>query len=580
MGEASRTERGRGVEDGAGQKRVALYLRVSTPDQVEHGFSVPEQRRDLLAYAEREAWTVVDVIVDEGHSGAVGIRPGLDQVLEMAEAGEIDLVLAKKRNRLFRDRYIRMGYERSLLAHGVRLVALDDTGNRFADAMNDEFADWFREEVTKNTRAGRMEKARQGKLIAAYKPTFGFAFTPDREGYVVVPHEMALVRKVIETVVSKGSLNGTKRALEREGVPAPGGGLVWRPKTIRGMVWNDAYRPHPFAELEPMLTAEAASRLDSHGEYGIWWYPRTRVTRLDPDPARDYQRPRREARYDREEQVPIPVVSSGILQETIDAARESLRDNRASRYTGDRINQLAGIVRCAECGYRLVTNRKVAGGKIYTYYRCSNHQRNGSRVCTMNKNFPADDLERAVLHAVLDAVKDRDELIEKANETFEREKTAILRSGQVDAAEYHRRLDALERQRASYQRAYAENPTVFTLDDLAARTAELDAERSLVERLVAEREDRAKRLQTLEENRDRAVEQIRRGEWGKLGITAPEARRERYREIGLRAEAAADGTVRLSWGLGEEAVLSTTDPNSPRRSRARCRRSRPSPRPG
>ncbi len=102
--------------------RAVLYVRVSTDEQVEHGFSIPEQKRDLLAHAEREGWSVVDMIVDEGHSGAVGIRPGLDRIKELADAGAIDVVLAKKRDRLFRSRYYRMGYEQDLKERGVKLV--------------------------------------------------------------------------------------------------------------------------------------------------------------------------------------------------------------------------------------------------------------------------------------------------------------------------------------------------------------------------------------------------------------------------------------------------------------------------
>src|SRR5215204_503915 len=57
-----------------------------------------------------------------GHSGALCVRPVLDRIMELAEAGVIEAVLAKRRARLFRDRYLRMGYERSLLEYGVRLV--------------------------------------------------------------------------------------------------------------------------------------------------------------------------------------------------------------------------------------------------------------------------------------------------------------------------------------------------------------------------------------------------------------------------------------------------------------------------
>ncbi|MDQ3862863.1 MAG: hypothetical protein M3317_05075, partial [Actinomycetota bacterium] len=159
-------------------------------------------------------------------------------------------------------------------------------------------------------------------------------------------------------------------------------------------------------------------------------------------------------------------------------------------------------------------------------------------------------------------------LIRKTNERFEQEKQRVFRAGRADAAQWRRRLDGLERQRANYQRAYSAD--ALSLSHLKARSAELDAEQTQVEQLLAEHEGREDRLRHLEATRDKSVEQIKRGEWGKLGITAPEARQERYREIGLKAEAAADGTVHLSWGMGEEVVLGTTDPNPPGRIRARC----------
>jgi hypothetical protein len=141
-----------------------------------------------------------------------------------------------------------------------------------------------------------------------------------------------------------------------------------------------------------------------------------------------------------------------------------------------------------------------------------------------------------------------------------RASTPSTRSGRIDAAEYHRQLDAIERQRANYQRAFAAD--ALSLVELKARTAELDAEKDHIRRVLAEHENRVGKLKTLEEIRDRSIQQIQGGEWGKLGMTAPEARRERYREIGLRAEAAADGTLQLSWGIGEEAVVGTANPTS------------------
>ncbi len=62
-------------------KRAALYLRVSTGEQ-----TTDNQRRELLAAAERKGWIVVAEYEDAGISGSKGReqRPGFDAMLKSA----------------------------------------------------------------------------------------------------------------------------------------------------------------------------------------------------------------------------------------------------------------------------------------------------------------------------------------------------------------------------------------------------------------------------------------------------------------------------------------------------------------
>lgn len=82
------------------QKRVALYLRVSTTK----GQTVRNQERELRAVAKRHGWNVVAIHADEGISGAKGRdgRPGLDALLKSVARKEIDLVAAWSVDRLGR----------------------------------------------------------------------------------------------------------------------------------------------------------------------------------------------------------------------------------------------------------------------------------------------------------------------------------------------------------------------------------------------------------------------------------------------------------------------------------------------
>jgi DNA invertase Pin-like site-specific DNA recombinase len=70
------------------EKRVGLYLRVSTSEQ-----TTDNQRRELMAVAERHGWAVVQVFEDAGISGAKSRkdRPALDALLK--DAKDVDLFL-------------------------------------------------------------------------------------------------------------------------------------------------------------------------------------------------------------------------------------------------------------------------------------------------------------------------------------------------------------------------------------------------------------------------------------------------------------------------------------------------------
>jgi site-specific DNA recombinase len=150
--------------------RVVHYVRVSTDEQGKSGYSVREQLHTLNAHSAARGDEVIEEIADEGYSGASAERPGFARVLELAEAGEVDVVRAVKRDRLFRSRLYRLLTERDLEEFGVKLEALNDTGHRIGDGVQDDFAEWEREEITRRTLSGKLQKAREGKIIAGRLP--------------------------------------------------------------------------------------------------------------------------------------------------------------------------------------------------------------------------------------------------------------------------------------------------------------------------------------------------------------------------------------------------------------------------
>lgn len=87
----------------AAPSRVILYVRVSTEQQADKGNSLEAQRSKLEAYAQVYGLEVVNIEVDAGLSAGSLERPGLRRALARIDAGEANVLLVTKLDRLTRN---------------------------------------------------------------------------------------------------------------------------------------------------------------------------------------------------------------------------------------------------------------------------------------------------------------------------------------------------------------------------------------------------------------------------------------------------------------------------------------------
>ena len=107
--------------------RVAGYIRVSDESQVE-GNSLDAQRREIEQWCARQGYVLVEVYVDAGvsaHSDQVEKRPELHRLLQDAEKGAFDIVVAHTLDRWARN----VGVQRQALQR------LGDANVGFASVM-------------------------------------------------------------------------------------------------------------------------------------------------------------------------------------------------------------------------------------------------------------------------------------------------------------------------------------------------------------------------------------------------------------------------------------------------------------
>src|ERR1700676_407144 len=103
--------------------RVALYARYSTDNQ--SVASIGDQFRICREHVGREGWQVIDTYHDAAISGAsVILRPSVQSMLQDAQRGKFDIVLAEALDRVSRDQADVATLFKHLRFAGVQIVTL------------------------------------------------------------------------------------------------------------------------------------------------------------------------------------------------------------------------------------------------------------------------------------------------------------------------------------------------------------------------------------------------------------------------------------------------------------------------
>jgi hypothetical protein len=355
------------------------------------------------------------------------------------------------------------------------------------------------------------------------------------------------------------TLRAVKTVFQREGVPTPGGGRYWHAGTIREMICNDVYRAHGHDELKRLVEAgnlspEVLTGLDPDRRYGVAWYNRTRWERTPDGEKAIHITPNR-----REEWVAVPVPDAGVPREWVDAAQAAIKDNVRPSRADERSWELKGVLFCP-CGCRMVPYNSRRGGKRYHYYACSRYRREGPSACEYHKNWPAATLERAVRQYVLKLLRNPETLRRQVEQVLQ-EEIAALRNPERTIGAWMGRLAEIDRMRVAYQRQQAEG--LMTFEEYLRELPDLVHGRDKVIRnytYTEEYEERERKAweeghlpifsishEMFRERTPEEMEMLRR----KHERERAERYRGVYTTLGLRIVAHKDGTLELTWKVGE-----------------------------
>lgn len=152
-------------------KKAAMYIRVSTEEQVE--YSPESQRKAIRRFAEERAYEICECYEDIGISGReVKNRPAFSQMIAEAKGKpkRFEAILVWKFSRFSRSRLDSVMYKAMLRKAGVTVISvteplLDEPTAVLMEAMLEAMDEYYSLNLGEEVRRGMQEKFIRGGLV-------------------------------------------------------------------------------------------------------------------------------------------------------------------------------------------------------------------------------------------------------------------------------------------------------------------------------------------------------------------------------------------------------------------------------
>lgn len=440
-------------------RKVAIYVRVSTLEQAESGYSISEQTDKLKKYAEIHDWNVYDVYADGGFSGSNTTRPSLERLITDAKRHKFDTVLVYKLDRLSRSQKDTLFLIEDVFnPNDIGFISMNenfDTTSAFGKAMIgilSVFAQLEREQIKERMQLGKVGRAKSGKSMTWHYVGFGYTYNKETGNLDIDPLTAPIVQQIFNEYMAGMSVTKLRDKLNNEG-------HIGKPKR-----WN--YRG-------------VRTILDNPLYHGVIRYK-----------GEFY-----EGNHE-------PLITKELFEQTqieIEKRQKQAYEKNNNPRPFQSKYMLSGTVRCGYCGAPL---ESVLGGirkdgtRLRKYQCAARHKRAGAGSSTIYNNgehcdsgfYQMSDLENQVLDAIGQLQFDENAImaiLEKDNPV------------KIDKKPLLQRLDNINKQLKKLSDLYMND--LITLDELQEKTEMIKFEKRGLEAKIEEEDIEATNFATLEQ---------------------------------------------------------------------------------
>lgn len=331
--------------------RCGIYVRVSTDDQRDNGYSIDSQLRMIKEYCEKNEYDIMDVYNDAGHSGKDLMRPEMQRLLKDIKAKKIDKLIAIKVDRLTRNNYDGFWLLNYCEEHVVKIELIlepydvSTANGEMIFGMNLVFGQRERKEISARTKRTMEEMALEH--IHPSKAPYGYIRNKETGYLEIEPIEAQVVKEIFELCKQRHSTRGIATIMRENNAYLSQG--KWKSDRVYKILTNSIY-------------------------IGVFEYGKYRRKSQDILRVNNYCEP--------------------IIDiETWNITRKNLEKNKHPNY-GEHIHLFTGIIKCPNCGNILSsTNSFKHSGtpkqKTYYHLTCKNSNFNSKGL-----HYSSDKIEK------------------------------------------------------------------------------------------------------------------------------------------------------------------------------------------
>ena len=315
----------------------AIYVRVSTTAQAEHGYSLETQEDACRKKAEELGASSIKIYCDNGFSGAFLERPALDDLRDAVSQKLHDAIIIYDIDRLARDT-MHLLLLTEELERNAQIIYINSEYSQTPEGklffeIRGSFAKYERIKIQDRFQRGKRGKLRKGLPISDHN-VLGYDWQD--ANYVVNPAQAEIVRSIFDRYINHlGGIQSLADWLNDKGIPSP-----------RGKIWSS------------IAVNRILHRRMYTGEYYSYTHYTKKITATHSEKIK------------RDSSEWIPMQCPAIIdKETFEKAQEKLHRNKTLKiHETSNISLFANVLYCADCGRKMppMTNSKTHR----KYYQC------------------------------------------------------------------------------------------------------------------------------------------------------------------------------------------------------------------